>query len=106
MASITSTFKEAYLYTYATNNQCVIHLTVWLYATYSLNPSQQKNLLMTQIELLDITKSKSFLAFLAYVDKLGHVGRSLSYDEANLINLVSKEILKLNYTSLTTVIMT
>ena len=71
-----------------------------------MDPAQCKNLLMTQSGLLDITKSKSFLAFLAYDDKLGHVGRSLSYDEANLINSVSKEILKLNHTSLTTVITT
>jgi hypothetical protein len=35
MASITSTVKEAYLYANATNNQCGIHLAVWLYLTYA-----------------------------------------------------------------------
>ena len=60
MASITSTVKEAYLYANATNNQCRIHLEVWLYSTYAMDPDQHKNLLMTQIGVLDITKSKSF----------------------------------------------
>ena len=64
MASITSTVKEAYLYANATNDQCGIHLAVWLYATYSMDPSQRKNLLMTQIGVLDITKSKYFVGIL------------------------------------------
>ena len=104
MASITSTIKEAYLFANTINNQCGIHLAVWLYSTYSMDPAQRKNLLMTQIGLLDIMKSKSFSAFLAYVERLGHIGRSLTYDEASLLNTTITEILKLNHTSLTTVI--
>ena len=107
MASITSTVKEDYLYANTTNNQCGIHLAVWLYLTYAMDPDQRKALLMTQIGSLDITKSKTLLDFLSYVEKLGHTGRNLGYnDEANLLNVVSKEILRLNYTTMKTVITT
>ena len=106
MASITSTVKEAYLYANATNDQCGIHLAVWIYATYSMDPAQRKNLLMTQIGVLDIMKSKSFLAFLSYVEKLGYTGWNLQFDEVTLINSGSKEIIRLSHTSLTTVITT
>ena len=61
---------------------------------------------MTQIGLLDITKSKTFPAFLAYLERLGHIGRSLTYDEASLLNKTITKILRLNHTSLTTVITT
>ena len=74
MASFTSTVKEAYLHANITNDQCGIHLTVWLYSTYTMDPYQCKALLMAQIGSLDITKSKSLLAFFTYVEKLGHIG--------------------------------
>ena len=72
-----------------------------------MDPDQRKALLMTQIGSLDITKSKNLLTFLSYVEKLGHTGRNLGYnDEAKLLNAVAKEILRLNHTSMTTVITT
>ena len=72
-----------------------------------MDPEQRKSLLMTQIGSLEVTKSKSLLAFLSYVENLGHIGQNLGYnDEANLLNAVAKEILRLNHTSMTTVITT
>ena len=107
MASITLTVKEAYLHTNATTNQCGIYLAVWLYPTYAMDPDQCKSLLMTQIGSLVITKSKSLLAFFCYTEKLGHTGKNLGYNnEANLLNAVAKEILRLNHTSMKTVITT
>ena len=107
MASITSTVKESYIYDNTTNNQCGIHLAVWLFSKYAMDPNQRKVLLMTQIGSLDITKSKTLLAFLSYTEKLGHTGRNLGYnDKENLHNAVEKEILILNHTSMTTVITT
>ena len=107
MESITSTVKEDYLYANATNDQCGIHLAVWLYLTYTMDPDQRKSLLTTQIGSLDITKYKNLLTFLSYVEKLGHTGRNLdNNDEANLQNAVAKEILRPNHTSITTVITT
>ena len=74
MASINSTVTEAYLHANTTYDQCGIHLVVWLYSTYSMDPDQGKALLMTQIGSLDIMKSKSLLLFLAYIERLGHTG--------------------------------
>ena len=68
-----------------------------------MDPDQRKALLMKQIGSLDITKSKTLLAFLSYAEKLGCTGRNLGYNnKANLLNAVAKEILRLNHTSVTT----
>ena len=76
-----------------------------LYLQYAMDTDQRKSLLMTQVGALDITKSKTFLAFLTYVEKLGYIKKQQgNQDKSNLLNTVYKEILKLNHTSMTSMI--
>ena len=59
---------------------------------------------MNQIGTLDITRSKTFQGFQSYVKQIGHIRGHLGQNKSNLLNTEIKYILKLNHTSMTSII--